>query len=454
MTDRLSEDLKSLRIDRSKKTVDTGRKRWVLAALLVLLIVLVAGAVAFFPERAGLSSLGAKPREVEVATVVRQSGGSDQVVLTASGYIVPRRRLDLAPKVGGRVAEIYFEKGDSVRKGQVLVRLEDQDVQAQLAQARANREGAEARLSELLAGSRPQEVERARAALDQAEANLRTTEINLNRVKQLNRSGVFSRQALDEAQNNYDSAAAQLKSARENYDLVRIGPRREQIDLARAQLREAEAAVHLWQTQLENMVVRAPIDGTILDRLVEKGEMVTTMFLGGGRGARPGLGGMANLKELEVELDINEADIPRVRLGQECTVSPDSYPDRKYKGKVREIAPEANRQKATIQVKVSILDPDQYLRPETNAKVNFLESARELSAESRILVPKNAVVTTPAGPSVFVFKDGKAACRPVKIGRELWGQAEVVSGLSGGERIIVKGLEGIAEGERVTLKQP
>ena len=104
MTDRLSEDLKSLRIDRSKRTVDTGRKRWVLAALLVLLIVLVAGAVAFFPERAGLSSLGAKPREVEVATVVRQSGGSDQVVLTASGYIVPRRRLDLAsipPKLKG-----------------------------------------------------------------------------------------------------------------------------------------------------------------------------------------------------------------------------------------------------------------------------------------------------------------------------------------------------------------
>jgi HlyD family secretion protein len=178
--------------------------------------------------------------------------------------------------------------------------------------------------------------------------------------------------------------------------------------------------------------------------------MVTTGFVSG-RGAKAALVSIANLRELEVELDINEADIPRVRLGQPCTVSPDSYPDRKYAAQVREIAPEANRQKATIQVKVAISDPDEYLRPETNAKVNFLEETRQTATpqETRILIPKSAVLP---GPAVFLVKEGKAVKQPIRTGKELWGQVEVASGLSGGERLIVRGLEGLSEGQRVGLK--
>jgi HlyD family secretion protein len=239
--------------------------------------------------------------------------------------------------------------------------------------------------------------------------------------------------------------------ARENFELARLGPRVEEIDMARAQSAEADANVKWLETQLDNTIIRAPVDGTVLDRLVEKGEMVTTGYVSG-RGAKSAFVSLANLRELEVELDINESDIPRVHLEQECSVSPDSYPDRKYKAHVREIAPEANRQKATIQVKVSIDDPDKFLRPETNAKVNFLEEVKEAAGpqESRILVPKSAVV---AGPAVFLMKDGKAVKQAIRTGKELWGQLEIISGLVGGEQLIVKGLDGIAEGEKVALKK-
>jgi HlyD family secretion protein len=451
MTDKLSHDLRSLRIDRTRKEGDRSSRKWLIVGLLAMVALAVAGAVAFMPDTARISGLSTKAREVEVAMVVRQSPTAGSVLLTAGGYIIPRRRVEVSSKTSGRVEELLVDKGDKVVGGQVLARLDDREIRAQLEQVRAIQKASQARLNEALAGSRPQEIQRAQAAVEQAEANMRTAQVTLDRAKQLNRSGVFAKQALDDAQNAYDVMVAQAKVARENHDLARLGPRQEQIDLARAQLAESEAQIRWLEAQLENYVIRAPLSGTILERLIEKGEMVTTGFVSG-RGAKAALVSIANLKELEVELDINESDIPRVHLNQECTVSPDSYPDRKYKAKVREIAPEANRQKATIQVKVAISDPDEYLRPETNAKVNFLEEGKEGndSQATRILVPKSAVVS---GPAVFLLKNGKAVKQSIKTGKELWGQVEIASGLDGGEQIIIRGIDGLVEGEKVALKK-
>ena len=383
--------------------------------------------------------------------IVRQLPSADNVVLTAGGYVIPRIRVEVSSKLSGLVVELLVDKGFTVKRGQVLARLDDREIMAQLGQARANHAAAEARLNEAVTGSRPQEVQRAQATVEQAEANVRTSELNLQRARTLHASGVMAKQALDETQNANDVAVAQLKVARENAELTRLGPRKEQIELARAQLAESAAAIRWWDAQLENTIIRAPVDGTVLERLIEKGEMVTTGFVSG-RGAKSALVSIANLKELEVELDINEADIPRVHLGQSCLVSPDSYPDRKYKASVREIAPEANRQKATIQVKVAITDPDQFLRPETNAKVNFLEENKPAAEapQIRILVPKSAVVT---GPAVFLLEDGRAVRRPVRTGKELWGQVEIASGLSGGEQLVVRGLDGLNEGDKIAPKK-
>jgi HlyD family secretion protein len=451
MTDKLSQDLQSLKIDRSKKTGDRNSRRWIVISVLAFFVVLTGLVVLFWPETASLASFGPRVREVEVAMVVRQVPSADNVVLTAGGYIIPRTRVEVSSKLSGLVTELLVDKGYVVSRGQVLARLDDREINAQLGQSRASHAAAEAKLNEAVTGSRPQEIQRAQATVEQADANVRTAELNLQRARQLQSSGVLAKQALDEAQNAYEVAVAQLKVARENSELARIGPRKEQIELARAQLAESAAAIRWWEAQLDNTIIRAPVDGTILERLIEKGEMVTTGYVSG-RGAKSALVSIANLKDLEVELDINESDIPRVHLGQACLASPDSYPDRKYKAAVREIAPEANRQKATIQVKVAISDPDEFLRPETNAKVNFLEEkkAEGAAGEPRILVPKSAVVS---GPAVFVMEQGKALQRTVRTGKELWGQVEIISGLSGGEQLVIRGLDGLNEGDRIAPKK-
>ncbi len=454
MTDKFTQDLNSLRIERHKKSGDRGGRKWMVLGAIALAAIVVAAMIAFTPAGTGLKDLGAKPREVGVTLVARQVPSADSVVLTAGGYIIPHRRIEVSSKISGRVERLLVEKGDLVRSGQVLAYLDEREIRAQLEQARATRLAADARLKEALSGSRPQEIQRATAALEEAEATAKTTSYSLDRARRLHTGGVLAQQELDNAQNAYDVAVAQAKVARENLELARIGPRQEQIDLARAQLAESEAAVRWLEAQLENTVIRAPVDGTVLERLIEQGEMVTTGYVSG-RGAKSAFCSIANLKDLEVELDINESDISRVRIGQDCSVSPDSYPDRKYKARVREIAPEANRQKATIQVKVAIEAPDEYLRPETNAKVNFLEEKKDTAAarESRILIPKTALVSGGSGSDVFVVRGGRAVRQSIEAGRELWGQVEVRSGLAGGEQLIVRGLEGLKDGDKVTIKQ-
>ncbi len=450
MQEKLDQDLKSLRIDRRDKAGAGGRRlRFLLIPLAV--VVLALGAVLmFFPELVGLSGFTNKAHEVSTA-VAEHWDSAAGLTLTASGYVVPRRRVEVSSKTSGRVEELLVDRGDSVRAGQVLARLDSQEIRAQLAQARAGRLAAAARLDEALAGSRPQEIERAQAALEEAQASLRTARINLDRATLLQEKGVLARQALDDARTAFDVAAAQVKAAEKNQELARLGPRSEQIRLVRAQLAETEASIAWWETQLENTVIRAPVSGTVLERLIEKGEMVTTGYVSG-RGAKSALVSIADLKDLEVELDINESDIPRVHVGQECLVSPESYPDKKYRASVREIAPEANRQKATIQVKVAVAAPDQYLRPETSAKVNFLASATDPGDEqgSRILVPKPAIL---AGPALYLIREGKAVRTAVTLGAERGGRVEVLSGLAGGEQVVIGGLEGLSDGMSVTIKR-
>jgi len=421
----------------------------ILILALVVIVLAAVGAFVFVPGHLGLAGFGARSREVVVA-VAEPRGPAGDIALTASGYIVPRRRVEVSSKISGRVEELLVDRGDVVQAGQILARLDDREIRAQLEQASAARRAAVARLEEALAGSRPQEIERAQAALEEAEANLNTTRINLERAQRLMERGVLAKQVLDDARNAHEVAAAQVKVAGKNLELAKLGTRTEQIQLARAQVAEGDASVAWWQTQLENTIIRAPVAGTVLERLIEKGEMVTTGYVSG-RGAKSALVSIADLKDLEVELDINESDIPRVRTGQECSLAPESYPDRKYRAVVREVAPEANRQKATIQVKVAISSPDEYLRPETNAKVNFLEDPKALRPDlaDRLVVPRTAVV---AGPAVFVVQDGKAVRRAVTLGAESSGRIEILSGLVKGERIIVGGLTGLADGMAVTWK--
>jgi len=245
----------------------------------------------------------------------------DDVVLTVSGYIINGTRIELSPRFMGVVEWIGVEKGDSVTNGQVLVLLDDTEQQARLKEV-------EGRLAN------------ARAALHQAE-------LTYERIVRLTRTDIESEQARDDATLRLESAKAVLI--------------------------ELEGARQLAQAYVDWCTIRSPIDGIILEKLVDPEELVTPQSFGGTRGPSTALVALANPEDIQIEIDMNESDLSKVRLNQKCRVSPEAYPERGYEGFIKEIAPEANRSKGTLQIKVQVMKPDAYLTPELSARVDFLQ---------------------------------------------------------------------------------
>lgn len=445
-------DLHGLRIDRSQKEPDEPKwsKRFILAGI-ALLVLLAVGALAV-----RLFSSSAPEVQVARATPLASSGGD--VVLQAAGYIVAHHTIDVNSKVTGRIAWIGVEKGDKVKAGQVLVRLEDQEFRAQVEQAHGAVGMAKARLTELENGSRPEEVQQATANLDEARANLADAKATLERTKPLVEAGVYSHQQLDDAQAKYDGALQHMQSLEKAFRLVHIGPRQEEIENARGALLQAEGQLAYAQSQLDATQIRAPVSGTILERTAEKGELVTAQFAsaadtGGPRGSVVTL---ADLTDLQVELDISQNDFARLGPQQKAVLATDAYPDREYKGVISEIAPMANRQKATVQVKVKILNPDEYLRPEENANVRFLADQSKNQAQAQhaagAVIPVSAIHDSGGKKTLFIAFNGHAVAREVKVLSQR-GDGYVVDGLTGGEDIIVNAPADLKDGDRVKVKQ-
>jgi HlyD family secretion protein len=451
----LDERLKSLRIDRDRGSAssggDTPRTPKMLLLGISALIVLVLFATYFLFFR------GAKTVQVaEVGTEAGSGASAGDTVLTVSGYVVAAHRIDVGAKVLGRVQWIGVDKGDKVAAGQVLVRLEDADYRAQVEQARAALAAAEARLDELRAGSRPQEKERDRAAIAQAEANLQNAELEFERTQKLFDSGVAAKAELDRVRSARDVARAQLESARQSSSLTDVGPRIEQIRAAEAAVAQARGTLDYAETQLENTKIVSPVNGTILQRIVEVGEMVSPSAFGGDSGTRTSVVSLADLTDLQVELDISQTDFAKLKMGQRAEIVPEAYPNLKYTGAIGEIAPEANRAKATVQVKVQVEAPDEQLRPEMSARVNFLaDAAPKAQAEqpsvSRAIVPAGAVVRSGDAAFVFVVKGDRVEQRTVRLGDQSGDGFFVLDGLSGGERVVTTGADTLSDGDRVKI---
>jgi HlyD family secretion protein len=442
--DSMDAALRALRIGPERKRRGRRRAAWLRYAGVALLGLAVLGYVVSRPRL--------NPVEVEVATTQRLDPGAPVPVLTAGGYVIPHRKVELAPKITGRVEWVGVEKGDTVARGQALLRIEQREFAVAVERAQAVLAGARARLQELDAGSRREEVERALAVVEEARSNVANALLELERFERLHADGAVARQALESARNRYEVALAQQAAAQKTYELIRIGPRREQIDLARAQVREAEAALAAARVDLENTVIRAPIAGTVLERLVEPGEIVTIAFIGG-RGAKSAVLSMADLGVLDVEVDVSQNEIGKVRLNQPASVVADAFPDRTYGGTVTEMAPEANRQKATLQVRVRIAQPDGVIRPEMNARVTFLEPPSGSGGPAKVFAPREAVFTREAQSFVYLVNGGKATARAVRVGPETDGRVEVLEGLAGGEAVVVRGVELLTDGQRVRVKQ-
>jgi HlyD family secretion protein len=252
-----------------------------------------------------------------------------------------------------------------------------------------------------------------------------------------------------------NSRRAVVESQRQSYELSKAGPRKEQIDAQRATVRQLQGALAMAELDLSYTVIRAPIAATVLERNVEVGEFVTTGFVGE-RGAKGYVLSIADLNDLRVELDVSQNDFAKVSAKQPCTIVTDAYPDKKYAGVVDLISPEANRQKATVQVRVKVLDPDELLKPDMNATVSFLAPAArrgtttaQADVRPPIRVPANAV----RDGAVFVVENGKAVRRNVVVARSSGPDVEVRSGLIGGEDLIISPPQSLHDGERVRLEE-
>ena len=450
-------DLESLRIDRSQRGDDGGQppawaRRYIIAGItVVLLLGLLALAYRLFASSAP---------EVEVVRASAETNGNDAggTVLTATGYIVAHHTINVNSKVTGRLEWIGVEKGDKVKQGQVLVRLEDQEFRASYEQAKGAVDNAKAYLEELEHGSRPQEIQQAQHNLDEARATLADDKLTLDRTKELAAGGVVSKQQLDDATAKFEADQQRANSLGQSLALARIGPRPEEIVRAQGALAQAQGQLDYAKSQLDATVIRAPVNGTILDRTAEKGELITAQFASAAAGGPQGsVVSLADLEDLQVELDIAQADFARLSPAQKAIVTTDTYPDKQYDGVIAQISPEANRQKATVQVKVQVLNPGRYpeiqLRPEMNATVRFLASDRPKDSKgpSGVFVPSAAIREGNGKKIVLLAFDGKAVAREIHILGER-SDGAIVDGLIGGESVISTAPPTLKDGDKIKIK--
>jgi HlyD family secretion protein len=446
----MNSELNSLQIDRSANyaTRNSSRmRRWIALSVTLLLL---SGTAAFV--HADLTA-AVEVKTVRARLAFAANESKAEVTLNTTGYIVSAHKIEVASKVAGKVAWTGVKKGDRVKQGQELVRLEDEEYRARVTEAQGALAALKARLLQLQNGSRPEEIAKANADLAQIQAELDNAKISLNRTRLLVQEGLQPKQMLDDAEARYKAQAARVVSSQQAYELVRLGPREEEKAVLQAQIKQAEGTLQFAQNQLENTIIRAPVTGTVLERNVERGEFVTNGFVGE-HGAKGYVVTLANLSELEVELDIAQDDFARLKPRQRAIITTDAYPDRQHQGVLDEISPEANRQNATVQVKVRVLNPNEFLRPEINANVTFFTrnkaaSGEQLLAEALPAIPASAV----RDDAVFVVIAGKAVRRKVQTGATTPQGVQITKGVSSGEDVIVNPPANLQDGQKVRVKE-
>jgi RND family efflux transporter MFP subunit len=421
VTTNLKDELASLRIDKSARG---GGGRGALIVVVVLLLAVIAGVI-YWTRREPVV-------EIRTAEAAARTGaaGAPNAVLNASGYVTARRRATVSSKVTGKVLEIFVEEGKAVRQGQVLARLDDSQLRAMLKVDQA-------------------QLNAAKRATTENEARLREAELTLGRRQQLVKDKVISRAELDSAEAEVESLKARIA-------------------MAQQQVEVAETQVAARQTDLADMVVRAPFDGIAISKDAQPGEMISPVSAGGGF-TRTGICTIVDMSSLEVEVDVSESYINRVKPGQPVEVVMDAYPDWRIPSKVITTVPSADRQKATVRVRIGF-DPSTYsgspragsrgdqldprILPDMSVKVSFLDekpapAVAGEAARPRLLVPKGAVRTVDGTAVVFVVRGERVERRAVKTGANDGELIEVISGLSAGDRVVSEGAATLSDGARV-----
>jgi RND family efflux transporter MFP subunit len=404
----LTNELAALRIER--EPLRTGSRRWVKWVVLLVM----AGGVG---SSAWLWATRVQPVEVEVATVTQRAAGTQASVLNASGYVTARRRATVSSKVTGKLVEVNVEEGMAVRQNQVLARLDDATPRAALALAQA-------------------QVDAARGALRESSVRLAEARLTLTRRTQLLKEGLTPQADVDQAQAEADSLEARIASARE-------------------QVMVAERQAALQQTDLDNTIIRAPFSGVAVSKDAQPGEMVSPVSAGGGF-TRTGISTIVDMRSLEIEVDVNESYINRVKPQQQVTAILDAYPDWQIPAHVITTVPTADRQKATVLVRIgfdSLGDPR--LLPDMGVKVTFLRDAGDSTtpaAQPVTLVPKGAVRTENDKSYVYVVREETVERRAIQTGGADAERLEVVAGLAPGDRVVVSPPAALTDGVRIAIR--
>jgi RND family efflux transporter MFP subunit len=403
-------DLSALRIDDRQRSQSKMGKRIFYASIPVLIFAgIVAAAYAFRNQRP----------MVEVATAAKPDAGGRQTLLNASGYVTPRRRATIAAKITGRVTAVYFDEGTRVREGQLLATLDDSDVRRALEAAKADRNSAQ-------------------AAIADYEVQLKNARIELHRAEQLQKAGVQTQQALDNATMTVDSLKAK-------------------IELAKQQVAGSEARIGEAQQAVDNCTIRAPFAGIVVSKDAQVGEMVSPISAGGGF-TRTGIATIVDMHSNEFEVDVNESFIARVEPGQDVKAILDAYPDREIPSKVRTVIPSADRQKATVKVRISIPNLEKYnfILPDMGVKVSFEgppQSTPAKGPEAQAYIPKSAIRTDAGASFVFRVKDGKVERRAISVGMDRGTDVAILAGVTPGDSLVVKGPENLRDGDKVEIRQ-
>ena len=401
MTD-LKGDLASLKIDRDRP--ERSPWRWPL----LLFIPAILGLLALYGLRARQAFAAVEVDTVKSTVQKKDAAGpAGAPILTASGYVVARRKAVVSAKIQGRLQELRVEEGSRVQSGEIIARLESGDNEAQ--------------------------VLRAKAAVQRAEADLAENQRQARLADRLANENVL-------AKDQFDAAVSRVR-------------------IAEAALRQAQAEVTLYEALFQNTVIRAPFTGVVVKKMAEVGESVAPIPPGVNISTASGaIVALADLDTLEVEADVSESNVAKLGPNQPAEVTVEAFPDRKYKAILRQIIPTADRTKATVQVKVTILDKDKDLKPEMSAKVTFLEAAQKRSDAApaaeppTVQVPKTAVLNRDGHTLVFEVREGRARSRAIVVGFERSGQLIVKEGLAGGETLVSSPPETLKDGDAVKVK--
>ncbi|MBO2520791.1 MAG: hypothetical protein CW345_03145 [Firmicutes bacterium] len=358
--------------------------------------------------------------------------------LEAHGILSANQEIRLSPKVSGRVAAVAADVGDTVSRGQLLLSLEKDELEINVAQAEAALMAARANLERVKAGARPEEIEQVRAQVAQAEANLEQARSNLARLRALYEAGAVTQAQLEQAQSQFDVAQAAYTAAANQLELVLQGAREEDRQAAEAQVLQAEAALRLAKLQLSQADLTSPLDGVVADRLVNPNDII-----GAGQPAFR----IVQIDPVVVRVEVGDRDIIRVRPGARAELTLDAFPFQSFSGTVTAVEAVANPQSRLFGIRIEVPNPDGTLKPGMSARVRIAVDSREES----VAVPDEALLAERGQAFVYVVEHGMAHKRPVQVGLAGGGWTEIVSGLSPGEHVVVAGHAALADGARVRI---